>query len=280
MIDYEAEDLALDEELKALYAENSPDDGTEFTPTPETDSTEVDTPVEETVIPESRYKAAVQAMNKAQQDLAELRKQDAGKDAQLQDLQRQLTDKQTSTQVSDDADLDEVQENYPEIINPLLKKIRDLENKLGTVSDDVGNVKSVSQRYQQNEQRSADEQHREAIKAQHPDAYEIADSPEYADWYHNQAPLIQQALNQGTAQDVIAALDLYRAAHPRAVSGSNTKADKLQQARNAATPSLKNTGKPNQKTTYTNAQIAKMTRLEFKEHEEAIDAALARGEVF
>lgn len=278
MRDYEAEDLALDEELKALYAseDDSLDDSTESEEQPEVDSTEVDTPTEETV-PESRYKAAVQAMNKAQQELAELRKQDAGKDAQLQDLQRQLQERQTSTQVSDEADIDEVQENYPEIINPLLKKIRDLENKLGAVSDDMGNVKNVAQRVQQNEQRSADEQHREAIKAKHPDAYEIADSPEYADWYHNQAPLIQQALNQGTAQDVIAALDLYRAAHPRAVS---SKVDKLAQAKEAATPSLKGNSKPEQKQTYTNAQIAKMSRQEFMKHEDAIDAAMARGEVF
>jgi hypothetical protein len=291
MRDYEAEDLALDEEIKALYASDSaPDTGTaeeENEPEKQSEQTEVDptdevgTSTEEPTVPESRYKEAVRAMSKAQQELAEIKRQDAAKDAKLQELYEQLADRSGSTQESDASDLDDLQENYPEIVNPLISRIKDLESKLKSVSAEVGSVKTVTDRTQKKEQNTAADAHRQAIVAAHSDAYDLLDTPEYVEWFGKQAPLIQQSLRQGSAQDVISALDLFRMTHPKEVAAPDTsKADKLALAKEAATPSLKGRSVPDKKQTFTTAQIEKMTRQEFMKHEAAIDEALARGEVF
>jgi hypothetical protein len=221
-------------------------------------------------------------MSKAQQELAELKRQDAAKDAKLQELYEQLADRSGSTQESDTSDLDDLQENYPEIVNPLISRIKDLENKLKSVSAEVGSVKTVTDRTQQKEQVTAADTHRQAIVAAHSDAYDLLDTPEYTEWFGKQAPLIQQSLRQGSAQDVISALDLFRMTHPKKVSATPgaSKADKLALAKEAATPSLKGRSVPDKKQTFTTAQIEKMTRQEFMKHEAAIDEALARGEVF
>ena len=332
-IDYAAQDAAIDDEIRAMYApegesetteepESPAEAGTENEEQTESPSEEQDEhatgqepPDEESAtesdenneldeakeasVPESRYHNAVVAMNKAQQELADRRKQDAGRDSLISQLQTQvqqlLDEKQTAKPeektstppADDDKDLAEATELYPEVVNPLLKRIASLEKKLALVSDDVGDVKNVADRYQKTEQKTAEEKHWEDIRAKHPDVEDVVNSPEYADWYHNQAPMIQQALQQGTSRDVVAALNLYRADNPREQAEAEVKTpqtaaprvDKLAAAKEASSPSIKTASKPEQKPTYTNAQIAKMSREEFMKHEAAIDEALARGEI-
>jgi hypothetical protein len=96
--------------------------------------------------------------------------------------------------------------------------------------------------------------------------------------------LIQQALRQGTAHDVISALNLFRAEHPASVpdtikQNAIAKPDKLAAAKAASTPVINSSRKVEPKPVYTTAQIAKMSRDEFMKHEAAIDEALARGEI-
>jgi hypothetical protein len=302
-VDYDQVDLDLDEELRKMYnpddenpqGDASPDTGTEAEPASKTspdegtlvDDKEPPEPEQEPTVPESRYKSAVVAMNQAQQELAQYRKYEADKDAYIAQLEQQARSTQnpsTQTGESDDADLDDVRENYPEIINPLLKKIAQLEKRLATVSDDVGTVKNVTNRYQQTEQETEAERHFAAIKAQHGDLEQIVESPDYADWYNQQGPMIQQALQQGTAKDVIAALNLFRNDYPRASTSEapqkSNGSSKLEAARNASSPNIKTASKPSSKIVFTNEQIAKMSSLEFKEHEAEIDRQLARGEIY
>lgn len=310
--DYIKQDEELDDELRAMYAEesepesDSPDEGTESeeyeppeqeldTSTPESDEqTPEDT---EPMVEESRYKNAVVAMNKAQQEAAELRKQIAGVDdlkSQLQQLQTQLQEQQANTTAKeeppstpvDDDDLSEAREIYPEVINPLLKIISNLESKLDEkfkgLESEVGSVKGVADRYQETEQKTAAQAYWDTIKQTHSDVDEIADSPEYVEWYQNQAPMIQKALSEGTANDAISALNLFRMDHPKEAQEpvrQTNKPDKLAAARKAAVPNVKGQQKPEAKPTFTNAQIAKMSREEFMKNEAAIDEAMARGEI-
>jgi hypothetical protein len=302
-VDYDKVDQDLDDQLRAMYSpepdepqgEASPDTGTEAKPESETapdtgtvvDDKETPEPEQEPTVPESRYKSAVVAMNQAQQELAQYRKNEADKDAYIAQLEQQARSTQnpsTQTGESDDADLDDVRENYPEIINPLLKKIAQLEKRLASVTDDVGTVKNVTNRYQQTEQETEAERHFATIKAQHGDLEQIVESPEYADWYNQQGPMIQQALQQGTAKDVIAALNLFRNDYPRASTSEapqkSNGGSKLEAARNASSPNIRTASKPSSKIVFTNEQIAKMSPLEFKEHEAEIDRQLARGEIY
>jgi hypothetical protein len=300
VVDYDKVDKDLDEELRAMY--NSDESGTQSNASPSDEGTEESsetTPDEGTVVeeqetnepeteptvPESRYKNAVIAMNAAQQELAQYRKYEAEKDAYIAQLEQQLTQLQTTSTPSgatDDEDLADARENFPELINPLLKKIELLEKRLASVSDDVGTVKNVTSRYQQNEQQTEAERHFAAIRAAHDDLDEIVESPDYADWYNQQGPMIQQALQQGTAKDVIAALNLYRNDHPRSTSPQPVKANgnsKLEAARNASSPNIKTASKPDSKIVFTNEQIAKMKPAEFAQYEAEIDRQLARGEL-
>jgi hypothetical protein len=269
------------------------------------------TPTVETV-DKSRYDNAVVAMNKAQQELAERRKQDSERDNLIQSLQsqlqsqaQQLADLQKdkseqakqveSTQEIDDDELKEANELYPELVKPLLNRNAKLEKQLkelvdkfeqqfAAVSKDVSDVKGVADRYQQTEQEAAENRYWNAIRAKHPDTDEIANSNEYSEWYQSQPPLIKQALVSNDHNDVISALDLYRASHPRPVSevekqSTSKSQDKLAAAKEAAGPSIKSGQKPDKKPTYTNEQIAKMSHSEFAKNEDAILEAMARGEI-
>jgi hypothetical protein len=101
--------------------------------------------------------------------------------------------------------------------------------------------------------------------------------------------MIQDALKQGTARDVVAALNLYRSEHPKSVDvpveavkeapAVVKPVSKLAEAKKASSPVVKSSTKPEEKQAYTQAQIAKMSREEFTKNEAAIDEAMARGEI-
>ena len=321
--DYEAEDSKLDDELRAAYAteeqpsKDSPsEEGTESNES----ITEQQEPDEGTLIAEvksepepkpdvveaDRYKNAVKAMNAAQQELADRRKQDNEVNSYIKQLQEQNQSLQQALQAKsespstqsiaeDDNELKEAKEIYPEVINPLLKIIANLEKKLASVSDDVGNVKgevgnvrAVADRYQQAEQKTEADRHLDAIRAKHADIDEIVTDPVYAEWYNGQDESIQRVLREGNAKSVISALNMFRADHPKSVPDTkqetkteSAKPDKLAAAREAASPTVKSSQKPTeQKQTFTQAQIDKMSREEFSKNESAIDEAIARGEVY
>jgi len=328
MTNYEEQDEELDEELRALYAQDNEDDDNP-TDSPEDSGTEegvqevaseesepaeeavdaveeteakekTDTTQNEETVPESRYKSAVVAMNKAQQELAERRKQDGQRDNQIQQLEAQVralteslkerqsppVSQDTESEIESIADLDdlsEARELFPEVINPLTKIIDDLKNQINTIKKESGDFKGVAERLQQNERMTAEQQHWNTILESHPDAAEIAESPDFAEWRASQPPMIINALEHGSAQDVVLALNLYRAAHNKPVSDekpNNRSSDKLEAARQAATPNVKQTGKPDNKPkVFTSAQIANMTMEEFKKHEADIDKAMAAGEI-
>jgi hypothetical protein len=326
--DYQALDEELDKEIMALYGQTSESETESDSPAEtgtesqeekevETESQEQDLSSDSTLpsddtqqddtketVDAERYHNAVKAMNKAQQEAAELRKQIAGanqQDALIQQLQTQIQELQSKAKAEpeqsstpetvDDDELKEAKEIYPEVVNPLLKIISNLEAKLSQkltgIESEVGSVKGVADRYQQTEAETADQKYWSAIEAKHSDVREVVNTPEYAEWYHQQAPMIQKALSEGTAQDAISALDLFRLSHPKEDAKQDVKQetttnkpDKLAAAKEAAIPNIRGQQKPTEtKPKFTQAQIAKMSREEFMKHEAEIDEALARGEI-
>jgi hypothetical protein len=297
-IDHEALDKEADAEIAELYGIDtaiSPD--SLETSTESNKNTDVVDPdkdagtvepindAEETV-PKSRYDAAVRAMNDAQREAAALRNQVGPIEAENQQLKQQITAlQQNKSDVDADPDdvsnysLDQAQKLYPEL-TAAFKEIADLKAQLSTVTKDFGNVKTVTDEFQQTAQLTAAQQHFAAIDAAHPDRKEIMASPEFSDWLINQGPLTQQAIRQGTTRDVISAFDLFRAAHPRAKQAADqSKADKLAAARDASNPNIKTTQRAEGKVKYTLRMIDAMDAKEYARHEDAIDAALAAGEV-
>lgn len=331
MVDYNKIDEELDDELRAMYAESSEEEPSETGETEshelnETDSeealeeatepesmteeedveafseSETDQSSQEAQVPESRYKSAVSAMNKAQRELAEKRKEDAARDdlivqlqQQLQQMQQQLQEKpaardqeptQNSESTSSEDDLAEAQELYPEVINPLMARIKQLEGKLNAMHSDVSESKQMSVDYRQQKQNEAYNNHWAQILDKHPDTREIVQSQAYKNWYEQQPSMVRQALAQGTAGDVIAALNLFRMEYPaqRAVNTSakeTQRQDKLAAAKAVSSPNVKTSakGKAPTKRTFTNAEINNMSIEEYREYEKEIDEAFAKGEI-
>ena len=298
-VDYEALDAELDAEIQKMYSEDdsasdAPEDsGTASedpeavvqeaeSATPSTDEQQAETT--DPVVPEHRYKEAVRAMNKAQQELAEFRKADANRDQTIQQLQAELQALKSNEAPEPDAyeDLSEAKELYPELVAPLLKTIDSLKKQLASVQNEVSGVKTVADRYQQAEAMSAEERHYAEINNAHPDVSELVATEEFQAWRNAQAPVIQYALDQGTARDVVAALSLYKSETGKASTSApvSNKPDRLAAAKDAASPSIKGASKPDSKPTFTADQIAKMTMSEFAKHEAEIDAAIARGELY
>ena len=298
-VDYEALDAELDAEIQKMYSEDdsasdAPEDsGTASedpeavvqeaeSATPSTDEQQAETT--DPVVPEHRYKEAVRAMNKAQQELAEFRKADANRDQTIQQLQAELQALKSNEAPEPDAyeDLSEAKELYPELVAPLLKTIDSLKKQLASVQNEVSGVKTVADRYQQAEAMSAEERHYAEINNAHPDVSELVATEEFQTWRNAQAPVIQYALDQGTARDVVAALSLYKSETGKASTSApvSNKPDRLAAAKDAASPSIKGASKPDSKPTFTADQIAKMTMSEFAKHEAEIDAAIARGELY
>jgi chromosome segregation ATPase len=298
-VDYEALDAELDAEIQKMYSEDdsasdAPEDSGTASEDPEavvqeaesaTPSTdEQQTETTDPVVPEHRYKEAVRAMNKAQQELAEFRKADANRDQTIQQLQAELQALKSNEAPEPDAyeDLSEAKELYPELVAPLLKTIDSLKKQLASVQNEVSGVKTVADRYQQAEAMSAEERHYAEINNAHPDVSELVATEEFQAWRNAQAPVIQYALDQGTARDVVAALSLYKSETGKASTSApvSNKPDRLAAAKDAASPSIKGASKPDSKPTFTADQIAKMTMSEFAKHEAEIDAAIARGELY
>jgi prefoldin subunit 5 len=294
-VDYEALDAELDAEIQKMYSEDdsasdAPEESGTASEEPEAvvqeaeDATpSTDEPAEtpsEPVVPEFRYKEAVRAMNRAQAELAEYRKAEAQRDQVIEQLQAEVQALKAGSSPQEDApDFDEAKELYPELVNPLLKEIDSLKKQLASVQNEVGTVRSVADRYQQAEAMSAEERHFAEIRAVHPDAFDLAKTDDFQSWKNAQAPIIQYALDQGTAKDVVAALNLYKADTGKQPSAPH-RPDRLAAAKDAAAPTIKGASKPDSKPTLTPDAVAKMTMAEFAKHEAEIDAAIARGEFY
>lgn len=334
MVDYDKIDAELDEEIRAMYAPEEEQEATEpevqaeETPAEEAEESEEtseeseesaeeaaegeeiaqeesEEEAEETsdpVVPESRYKDAVKAMNKAQRELAEKRKEEANRDQviqslteQLQAMQAQLSDRQQATEPESkpsqeplsDEDLKEAMELYPEVITPLMDRINRLEGRLSTMNQDVSASKMTMEDYRKRQVQEAYDNHWNQILDQHPDTQEIIQTQEYADWYQRQPNMIQKALAEGSAGDVIAALNLYRSEYPAQrptqtpAKKESNRQDKLAAAKAASSPNVKTAakGKAPAKRTFTNAEIANMSNEEYRKYEAEIDQALAKGEI-
>lgn len=298
-VDYEALDAELDAEIQKMYSEDdsasdAPEDSGTASEDPEAVVQEAESATPSTdeqaeesvdpVVPESRYKEAVRAMNKAQQELAEYRKAETSRDQAIQELQTEIQSLKSSTTPSEpdeSPDFNEAKELYPELVNPLLKEIDSLKKQLASVQNEVGTVRTVADRYQQAEAMSAEERHFAEINATHPDAFDLAKTDDFQSWKNAQAPIIQYALEKGTAKDVVAALNLYKADTGKQPSAPAThRPDRLAAAKDAAAPTIKGASKPDSKPIFTADQIAKMTMSEFAKHEAEIDAAIARGEFY
>lgn len=168
----------------------------------------------------------------------------------------------------DDGDLKSAMEEWPEVVTPLLKRNQQLESRLRALE---GTVSETVQASRATQEQAVLEAHNQRILAAHPDAFEVAGTDDFQGWLSRQVQVVQTAVQQGTADDVVWVLDQYKAAIG--------KSNRLQQAREAVTPSARGERRQPVSTgpKFTRAQIDAMSDEEFARHEAEIDRALAEG---
>jgi len=235
---------------------------------------------------QERIKNAQARMHAATMELGEIRKEmeplrrenlQLRNDLQLlqQEMARQqeLMKRQSSPSVDsgiDDDDLKSAKEEWPEVVNPLLKRNQALEARLRQLEEQISETVTVTKETQL---RTAEETHRQTIIARHQDAFEVADTDEFRGWIARQPPVVQQIVASGAAADVIWLLDQYKA-----LTGTGNR---LEQAREASTPTtprarqLHTRGGPK----FTRAQIEAMTPDEWRSQEAEILRAMAQGQI-
>lgn len=169
-------------------------------------------------------------------------------------------------------DLQDLVEEYPHLMGPLMKQIEYLQSSLQEVRNDVGAVKEG-----QVSREEVDKQvHFNAIYNAHPDANEVVASDDFRGWLGRQSEDDQRVYESGTAAQVIELLNRYKVATGRQ--------KRVEEARREATPSTPRarqqpTNKRNQPK-FTRQQIDAMSPEEFAGREAEIDKALAEGLVW
>jgi len=210
-----------------------------------------------------RYKNAEARMHQALEEAAALRK-----DVELLKQQASTSDEQGSIEKDTPDDLDGLMQDYPEIVGPLVSKLRAMEKLLGDVKTSNDNIQQVNAQSEQ-------DAHLAAVKQVHPDVVEMANSSDFQEWSAKQSQVVKQAISNGSVEDVIYVLDQYKQQ-----MGIKSKApSKLEQAKNVATPRVGSQVSPtsNAPEKFTRESIANMSPEVFAKNEVAIDKAMADG---
>lgn len=179
------------------------------------------------------------------------------------------------------ATLETLQEDYPQIIGPLIAALKGMREKVDKIE---GTVTTRDDSAKAERARDATEKHFNAIRGAHSDFDQVVNSDEFNGWVSRQSRVTSIILygdgvqgsgyrNGGNAAEVIEVLDTYKKAIG---SAARTGA-----AREAAAPTLRKTTRtqPQGRPTFTREQIDAMSPAEFAKNEAAIDEALAAGRV-
>lgn len=229
-----------------------------------------------------KAKAAERKMHEATQAAAELRKQNAALEQRLNDLQASFTAKQTEAKpepVQDETGIDQAMEDYPEIVTPLVKHNKMLEDKLAKLEARFGEVSQTTDSMVRTANEKALESKISAIQAAHPDANDIVSSDEFTQWRNELPPMMAQAIynaiDYAEPKDVIMALDMYKQSQGIPSNGVS-KEDRLAAAKAAATPSVASRNKPQAQTkTLTREQLSKVSAKDFMADDSLEDLLLA-----
>lgn len=246
---------------------------------------------EEAFVSEERYKNAQARMTQATQESAELRRQVAVLQQQVEQLSSQPAPAQPEKDTAQKPDykvtLKSLVAEYPELLGPVVagfeaqdSTIHELQRRLDEVQR--GTVDTM-QRVRGREENDAYNQHKSTIKALHPDAYDIAQTDDFQGWIARQTPMVQQAVTNGTAADVVDVLNRYKgqAAQPRTEqrNASQSRADDARASAQPVTPRARQQP-TNAQPRFTRAQIASMSPAEFAKNEPEIDKAMAQGLIY
>lgn len=219
-------------------------------------------------VAEERVKNAQARMTKATQEAAELRRAVTELQSTVASLQSQMAEAANHQGEMDD-ELRKLEEEYPDIAQPLLKKLSKLEE---TVSE---YRTQIATRESQNTLQA----HFDTIRKSHPDMDDIVSSDDFGGWLERQSPIWQRIATEGSAAEVVDLLDRYKDAIGASPQQQESKVDR---ARKVAEPSLPKARKPDPnagKRIWTREEITRMPLDEFEKRQAEIDLAYLEGRV-
>jgi len=220
-------------------------------------------------IAEERVKNAQARMTKATQEAAELKRSVASLQQTVAELQSQLASAATRQDEVDD-ELAKLSEEYPDIAQPLLKKLQKLEETVTQYRTQIDTDQS-----QENLR-----VHFDTIRKSHPDMDEVVTSDDFTGWLERQSPLWQRVAGEGSAAEVVELLDRYKEAIGAA--SPQQPVSNVERARKVAEPSLPKARKPDPnsgKRIWSREEIRRMSLEDFEKHQAAIDQAYLEGRV-
>lgn len=183
---------------------------------------------QDTMIPESKYKSAVKAMNAAQKERAEFEKTLKEILEQNETFKRELESiKNQKKEVKDDDDFSELfdikdeisewEEEFPKTAKIAEKKAlvvrEELNSKVKTVEEQLQEIKAELEEAKIRKQVAERDS---IIKEVHADYDDVRLSDEFREWIYGSAPSIYKGVYEGTipfeVRDVIKVLDDYKSA--------------------------------------------------------------------
>lgn len=169
--------------------------------TPEYDET---TPNSEGTVPESRYHEAVKAMNKSQQEAAELRKKLAELETPAPMAEPEPKPEPESTPMTESEGESEnmamLREDFPELASAIDDLKASFDKRLAAIEKSHGDLSgNINKRYWNELNRAV------------PNLRDFVETPEFDKWWSEQTPEIQAQLVSPDPADVADALKLYTA---------------------------------------------------------------------
>jgi hypothetical protein len=224
------------------------------------------------MVPKERYKNAQALMTKATMEAADLRREVASLRAQLETVTRYAPQNQNQeVRGSDFAELEKLKEEYPDFAGPLVgafEKQQQVIQQLQRSNEANAQANDVARRTNFNYE----------VSRVHPDFDQVASSEDFRGWLARQADFVQEAAARPAPSDAIEVLNMYK----RSRSPKVDKGDRVAAARQVAAPAVgRNSRQPSMEKPqqFTRAMIAGMSPAEFAKNEDAIDRALASGNI-
>jgi hypothetical protein len=226
------------------------------------------------MVPMERYKNAQALMTKATMEAADLRREVASLRTQLENAIRYAPQsQQQEVRGSDFQELEKLKEEYPDFAGPLV----------GAFEKQQQVIRELQRSNEVNEQ--ASEAARRVnfnfeVSRAHPDFDQVAASEDFRGWLARQASFVQDAASRPNPADAIEVLNMYK----RSAQGRGPdKVDRVAAAKQVAAPAVgRNSRQPTAEKPpqFTREMIARMTPAEFAKNEEAIEKALASGNIY
>jgi chromosome segregation ATPase len=237
-------------------------------------------------VAEERYKNAQARMTKATQEAAALRREVDSLKKENTDLkaQREQQKEKPTGSADEDADLDKLLEDYPDVVGPLVRELRVLQKQFS--EKDERDTRTAQER--------ALDEHFASIASAHSDWEDIVAQDDWQGWLDRQSPLRRRAAQEGTADEVIELLDAYK--RDMGITVAETRNDPappqetaeepeeagVQRPRKQAEPRVPKARKPDPhagKRIFTMAEIQKMKPEQYEKLEAEIDKAIEEGRV-